>query len=183
MTIDTTFSEEWRDIKGYYGYQVSSLGRIKSLGNKSNHLSEILMRQSTVLGYKTVGLRKANKSKMLKVHRLVAEAFIPNPKALPQVNHIDGDKTNNSVSNLEWCTAKENVDHARTTGLKQPNKKGKDDPRSIAISQIDPLTGKVVNTFFGLREMERQTGFARANIKRALDKEGRFSYGWKWKRC
>ena len=49
MTIDTTFAEEWRDIKGYYGYQVSNLGRIKSLGNKSNHLSEILMRQSTVL--------------------------------------------------------------------------------------------------------------------------------------
>lgn len=176
-------NEVWKDIPNYYGYQVSNMGRVKSLGNKSNHLGEILLKQSTVLGYKTICLYRESKAKALKVHRLVAEAFLPNPNVLPMVNHKDGNKTNNIVSNLEWCTAKENTAHAIKTGLQPPNKKGADNPRSIPVMQIDPLTNEIVRTYSGLREMERETGFARRNVARALDKEGSLSYGWKWKRC
>ena len=73
------------------------------------------------LGYKRVGLQISGKQKHFYVHRLVAETFIPNPKNKPFINHIDGNKTNNCVDNLEWCTHKENIIHAIKYGLKRPN--------------------------------------------------------------
>lgn len=176
----TNIVEEWKDIPNYYGYQISNYGRVKSLGNKSNHKGAILLRQSNVTGYKCVNLYQNNKGTMVKVHRLVAQSFLLNPDNLPEVNHIDGDKTNNMVVNLEWCTSKENVNHARKIGLISPNKKGADDPRSIGVLQIDPMTEEVVGKFGSLREAERETGFARANISKVLNKEGRLSHGWKW---
>lgn len=107
--------EEWRSIQGYEGlYEVSSYGRVKSLERyKSNNggiqlLKEKILRpHNTKKGYLTVQLR----NKRFTVHRLVAQAFIPNPDNLPQVNHKDEDKTNNNVTNLEWCTAKYNSNY------------------------------------------------------------------------
>lgn len=104
--------EIWKNIKGYEGlYQVSNLGRIR----------KIVLQSVLNDGYKCFNLIKDNNKKIMKVHRAVAEAFIPNPKNKPQVNHIDGNKQNNNVSNLEWVTASENMIHAIKTGL-VPNK-------------------------------------------------------------
>ena len=101
-------------------YQISNYGNVKSL------LSNKILKPSIVAyrdpnrnnGYYVVNL----KGKLYYIHRLVAENFIPNPNHLPQVNHIDGNKQNNKVDNLEWCTASENIKHAYSMGLIDINK-------------------------------------------------------------
>lgn len=105
-------TEIWKDITGYEGYyQVSNLGRIRSLDRYVfNGQAYYLVKGSIKVlrhnnwGYCQVKLSKGDKTKMFLVHRLVASAFIPNPDNLPCVNHIDEDKTNNCVDNLEWCS-------------------------------------------------------------------------------
>lgn len=98
--------EIWKDIKGYEGlYQVSNLGRVKSLGNLQNK-KEKLLKTNICNGYYAVYLYKNSKKKICLCHRLVAEAFIPNPKNLPFVNHKDDNKLNNRMDNLEWRTCK-----------------------------------------------------------------------------
>ena len=112
--------EEWKDIEGYEGiYQISNLGRVKSLDrlDSSNHRLKGNIRKfgTSPNGYVNIALFKQGKRDVFTVHRLVAETFILNPENKPQVNHIDEDKTNNMVSNLEWMTAKENVNHGTRT--------------------------------------------------------------------
>ena len=112
--------EIWKDIEGYEGlYQVSNKGRVKSLKRKicsnSNHkyntLSEKLLKLSGGGKYIQVILCKDGKTSAKLVHRLVAQAFIPNPNNLPCVNHKDENKKNNDVRNLEWCTYKYNNEY------------------------------------------------------------------------
>ena len=104
--------EQWRDIPGYEGlYQISNIGRVKSR-------KKIKSLRTDKRGYLTVWLCKDSSQKNYKVHRLVAIAFIPNPESKKTVNHIDGDKQNNSVSNLEWATHSETIIHANQTGLR-----------------------------------------------------------------
>lgn len=108
--------EIWKDIKGYEGiYQVSNLGRVKSLkrysNNNANTKDRLLKPSFNKKGYLRVVLCKNGIQYNKTIHRLVAEAFIPNPDNKPQVNHIDEDKTNNRISNLEWMTNKENRNH------------------------------------------------------------------------
>lgn len=107
--------EEWKDIPGYEGlYQISNLGRVKSLarkvktknGNYQGYNEKILKTRKK--GYCIVSLCKDRKIKGMQVHRLVAEAFIPNPENKPYVDHIDTNPQNNNVNNLRWCTQKEN---------------------------------------------------------------------------
>lgn len=100
------------DIEGYEGkYQVSNLGRIKSLGNENTKKEKILKQIKDRGGYLCVNLCKNGKGNFCLVHRLVANAFIENPSNLPQVNHKDENKTNNIVDNLEWCDAKYNTNY------------------------------------------------------------------------
>ena len=99
--------EIWRDIKGYEGlYQVSNWGKVR------NGKGQIMFQEPNHKGYMRVRLVKSGNKKNKRVSRLVAEAFIPNPDNLPQVNHKDGNKMNNSFTNLEWITMEENIEHA-----------------------------------------------------------------------
>lgn len=111
-------NEVWKNIEGYDGkYQVSSLGRVRSYANFGAFEGEgkctpiIKSHSIGKAGYHRVGLDIDGVTRLVSVHRLVAEAFIPNPNNKPQVNHIDGDKANNKKENLEWATAKENARH------------------------------------------------------------------------
>jgi hypothetical protein len=106
--------EIWKDIRGYSGkYQVSNKGRIRSL--LCNRV-KILSLHDDSFGYLKVTLH-AVKRKHYRVHRLVAQAFIPNPKRRPQINHKDGNKRNNGVKNLKWVTNRQNYDHALKNNL------------------------------------------------------------------
>lgn len=117
---DMTNLEIWKDIPKYSPYQASSWGRVRTKSRKVRNSKKgyrIVEAKNLVLwdnghGYKVLGTQINNKKKNFYIHRLVAELFIPNPKNLPEVNHKDGDKSNNHYSNLEWVTTKENRDHA-----------------------------------------------------------------------
>lgn len=133
--------EEFRSITGYEGlYEVSNLGNVRSLNYNHTGQTRVMKPMKNTWGYLQVGLHKEGKMKMCKVHRLVAQAFIENPYNLPEVNHKDEDKTNNSVcvnldgsinfekSNLEWCDHRQNINHGTRTqrsaeaqrGVKRP---------------------------------------------------------------
>ena len=131
------------------------------------------------IGYYLVTLVNA-KTKVRKnqfIHRLLAQAFIPNPLTKPHVNHIDGNKQNNRLVNLEWSTCRENSQHAVDLGLTTYSHCEKE------VSQIDLLTGCTIRDFKSLQEAETITGVARQNISKVVrglrNKAGNF--GWKYK--
>lgn len=104
--------EIWKDIQGYEGlYQVSNLGRVKSLNYNHTGKEKLRIIRKDKYGYMYVILYKNKTYKHFTIHRLVANAFIDNPKNLPQINHIDENKENNCVNNLEWCTSKYNINY------------------------------------------------------------------------
>ena len=117
--------EVWKPIKGYEGlYEVSNLGRVKSLPKKRINGTNFYIQKERILKpqlktnrYLGVGLIKNKIHKNFLIHRLVAKAFIDNPYNLPQINHIDCNKLNNNADNLEWCTQKQNLEHAFKNGL------------------------------------------------------------------
>jgi len=117
--------ETWKPIKDYEGlYEVSNLGRVHSI-KSGLHLKPAAVGDPRLPGHLIVNLSKNGKYKCCLVHRLVATAFIPNPENHPIVNHKDGNKQNNAVENLEWCTQKENVAHALREGLREKARKAR----------------------------------------------------------
>ena len=114
--------EKWKVIEGFSKYLISNTGRVKNIVELRD------LKFYNCKGYSKIELiNDNNKDKKVFVHRLVALNFIPNPSNKPQVNHIDGDKNNNNMENLEWCTQSENMKHAFKTGLYVPNPlKGED---------------------------------------------------------
>lgn len=122
--------EIWKDVVGWEdSHEVSNLGRIRTkariAANKSGSESHLLSRLKKTYfdgdGYERVCLYADNKSKLLGVHRIVAEAFLPNPSNLPQVNHKNGIKADNSPENLEWVTGPQNIQHSIELGLRDPS--------------------------------------------------------------
>lgn len=176
--------EIWKTIKNYEGlYEVSNLGRVKSLeriDSNKHPIKERLLKCGKVDGgYLAAVLCKNGKHKTFLIHRLVAKAFIPNPNNLPQVNHKDEDKTNNCVSNLEFCTAKYNNNYGtRTERVAEKQTNGK---KSKPVLKIDPISNEIVAEFPSVAEVQRQLGFGENAIRHCLKGRTKTSYGYKWK--
>lgn len=144
-------NQEWYDIPGYNGkYQLNKRGQVKS--NTVISKGKLLAISETN-GYQRVKLN----NHYVSLHRLVAKTLIPNPKQLEQVNHIDGNKQNNNVDNLEWISRSDNQLHAYKLGLQKP-KRGKENSQSKTIQQFD-LNGKLLNEFYSTKEAGKILGF------------------------
>lgn len=147
--------EIWKDVKGYEElYQVSNLGRVKRV--ETDRILKVRVKRH---GYLGVVLYNNSEPKHYIIHRLVAEAFIPNHENKPQVNHIDEDKTNNTVANLEWVTAKENANHGTRNST-----------MSHKIVAINSLTGDSYR-FNSIRECARTLKLSNGNISRFFSGE------------
>ena len=156
----TEEKEVWKDIQGYEGkYQVSNLGNVKSLQYRNKHEEHLLNKGYQTNGYYFYTLMKNAKGKNFLIHRLVASHFIPNPDNLPCVNHIDEDKSNNKVDNLEWCSYIYNSNYG--TAIERRVKTSADKRPNILQYTLD---GKFVKEYSSITEAERCTGIKKGNI-------------------
>ena len=174
--------ESYKDIAGYEGkYMISNLGNVKSLNYQNTKKERVLCPVKHHLGYMLVHLGK-NKIKM--VHTLVAEAFIPNPEGKKFVNHIDGNKQNNVVTNLEWVTSKENMNHAIRTGLRNPHKNnhpfGKDVINSKVVLQYSK-DGSLIRKWECISDAARSIGCNHCSIINNAMGRKKSSHGFIWK--
>lgn len=136
--------EIWKDIKGYEGlYKVSNLGRVKSLNYNRTGNEKDLKININEHGYKYVTLCKNSKLKVMTIHRLIANAFIPNPNKYPCVNHKDEVKTNNSIDNLEWCTYKYNNNYGTKKERISKSNTGKKKSKEAVLKMIEKRSVKV----------------------------------------
>lgn len=169
--------EVWKDIYGYEGlYQVSNLGRVKSLAKYDRigrYRTECIKSQvDNGNGYLVVNLKIDGIQKMSTVHRLVAESFIPNPNNKRCINHIDGNKKNNNVNNLEWVTHSENMIHAVKHGLCN-HRNG----RKVLCVELNKV-------FYSIKDAERWVGVKGSrissvcNLKRGCKTCG--GYHWRY---
>ena len=173
--------EVWKSVVGYEGlYEVSNFGRVKSL--KRLHTKERIVSQwLNHRGYARVTLWKENKQRKYSVHRLVAEAFIPNPEAKPQVNHIDENKTNNAAWNLEWCTQTENHNHG-TINERISASLTNNPQKSKPVSAFDDK-GNLISTYPSIYEASRRLGVSASSIRNCIKGRNRMKHchGYVWK--
>lgn len=150
-------TEEWKDIKGFEGfYQISNLGRVKSLVRKGTPKEIILKQQTNAYGYWQVGLRKPKMQiKFRRPHRLVAEAFIPKVEGKNYINHKNGIKKDNRIENLEWCTFKENSDHAWRTGLID-NRGENMGWAKLTQQQVNEIRSKYIPRKYSMRKLAKE---------------------------
>ena len=184
--------EIWKDIAGYEGkYQVSDLGRVRSLDRyqqRTDHRSgkqyETFKKGSMITqhqgnnGYMRAKIfDKDGQKKMALVHRLVAEAFIPNPQNLPQVNHKDENKTDNRAENLEWCTGSYNVTYNDLHTRRYNNGGGR---RKRPVEQLT-MDGQFVARFDSVTEAAEAVGASVAHIWNTCDGRQKSSCGYRWR--
>lgn len=176
----------WKPILGYEGYyEVSMAGEVRSVDRmvcgKDGHLRQLRGKKMRLTkskgrdgdGYYVVNLRKNGKSDVRVVHVLVATAFIDNPNNLPTVNHIDGDKSNNCASNLEWTSYADNNIHALRTGLRKP--------RGTSVVQ-KTMDGREISWFRSVCEASRVTGIGRSSISHCVNSHIDSAGGFIWEK-
>ena len=181
-----TDSEIWKDITGYEGlYQVSNLGRVKSLPRVNRCVDKYYTRKGKVLtghpdkdGYLVVHLSKNGIERRFRVHRIVAKSFIPNSNKLPQVNHINEIVNDNRVANLEWCDCKYNIQYG--TGINRRAKSQMNRHGAKKVLQFT-LDGKFVREFPSNMEVVRVYGFRQSHINECCLGKAKTAYGYKWK--
>lgn len=198
--------EIWKDIKDWKDYQVSNLGNVKRLNYRKTGKEKKIKQQKLKYGYLYITLNQNGKRKTFRVHRLVAQAFIPNPNNLPQVNHKDEDKTNNVVENLEWCDARHNSNygtrnkriseahtgekhhmygkhHTEESKRKMSEKlKGVTRPkRRKAIFQLDKETNNIIKEWTGAKEAAKELGISQGHITNCCQGKRKTAYGFKWR--
>lgn len=173
--------EIWKDIAGYDGkYQVSNYGNVRSFSKWKN--GGFLKPGIGTTGYLFVNLvqdgRKTTNTKV--IHRLVANAFLPNSDGLAEVNHIDGNKQNNNVDNLEWVSRHENIRHAIEHGLIK-YKYGKSNHNSKAVLQMDK-NGNIIREWDSVADIHRELGYSTNGIICCCNKKPKYktAYGYKW---
>lgn len=173
--------EIWKDIEGWEGfYQVSNFGRVKSLERFVNGPKGLIKLKEKILspkidknGYLLVGFHKEGIQKYMRIHRLVAMAFIPNPNNFPQINHIDENKRNNYVSNLEWCTHKYNLNYGTCKARMRHSKMKR-------VAQFT-LGGKLVKIWDSITSVQEETGWSLYAISLACLGKTKTSKGFLWK--
>ena len=161
--------ETFVEIEGFENYEISNLGKVRNI--KSGRMLKPHLNHN---GYLKHHLYRHDKQKELFLHRIIAIAFIDNPGKKPQVNHIDENKLNNDLSNLEWCTAKENLIHGTRT-------KRAAEKLSKKVIQLD-LNDNVLNEFESMRQAERETGVLVGNISSCCNGKTKSAGGYKWRR-
>ena len=170
--------ETWKSIAGYEGlYEVSDMGRVKSL----KHGKEKILKQGKEgSGYLNVALYKDGQKKMSLVHRLIAEAFIPNPNNLETVNHKDEVKINNTASNLEWMSQKDNINYG--TRNKRTSAANINHPSlSKQVQMFDISTGELLETFPSTHEAARVTGINQSSISKCCLGKLKSAGGYIWR--
>lgn len=184
--------EIWKDIENYEGiYQVSNLGRVRSLtrkvickGGQRTTKGKILKPTVSRNLYLTVDLRQHQKHKTQLVHRLVAQAFIPNPKKYSIINHRDNNPQNNIVTNLEWCTQSYNVKYGYSNGNAKPTsgcfKKGNIPHNRRRINQYSK-SGEYLNTFNSVKEAGLYVNTVPSNINNCLSGNTKTAKGYIWR--
>ena len=182
--------EIWKEIEGYPNYQVSNMGRIKRLSTGYYRQTEkILKPQSQNNGYLHIKLSQKDKTKCILVHRLVAQVFIPNPNNLSQVNHINEDKTDNRVENLEWCDRKYNINYGN--GISKRVKTNKENGTYKKIGEINYknfsksiLQFSKDNSFIRrwdcIMDVQRELGYDNKQICSCLKNRQKTAKGFKW---
>lgn len=172
-------------IKNFPNYYITDTGDVYSRNYFTKYrIRKMILRKNKKNGYVYVFLCKKGKKFNKRIHRLVAEAFIPNPENKPQVNHKNGDKSNNRVENLEWATASENMLHAYhfLKNIILPSRKGcfgKNNAKSKIILQIKD--GNIITEFYGCQEAQRKTGISFGNISECCRNNRKTAGGFQWK--
>ena len=187
LSIMSKEIEEWRPVVGYEGlYEVSDWGNVRSVdryvnskaGSKAMLHGKMLKQYTDKDGYQRIGLHKDVISKTVGVHRLVAEAFIPNPNNLPVIDHINGNRQDNRVENLRWFTVKLNNSTQQAKEKKSLAAfKRTDNKVKIRQSSID---GEHIKDYNSSMDIQRELGFERAAIIRCCRGKQHTSYGYKW---